>query len=566
MTERNYPQPNTTKSQTTTAILTSTLPDTLSIHELHKRRHKFSTDQTLHSDLHARGLAIFDHSIGHEVPAALREGRPVVEVLRGALRGIGGLFVEMEMGRGNGVKEVDAQSDDHEEENANSRRGKYASKRKRGSGRRPRSTNSHLTTKMGTGTNRLLSSARQRRGKYTHGPAKHSSNNPSLAPSSPPLPDSGGNNDPDGNKATTSPSAHPASTKKVVHTHNIISPNRLPSQTAELHAPIFVPKKPPQASRKQCKPNQKPVYNKQLTPSQPPKQTSSQLSQNSLIVRLKYARQEVEATGNSGQTPKERRKRRTYAQRYKSKEFVDSDTDSDSEEEVGLGFGLDEEGGGEEEEGEEETDKEDSMTITVQRRWGAVTDIDIDTDQTETDTELFKDDNKRQASPAHQRRNALVPRMPTSSPQPPTSHHDSNVPFSDSAAAVPTPHILSSPPAASLTPTYTFPPLPALPPADLTHFHRGMTIALENVILDSQDEPDLSLLEIIDELDDTRPIVNDWEHRMIMRGGQWVYQVLRDVWHGMNMEEDDRGGMMGEDMVRALEVWVEGEAVRLGRM
>jgi hypothetical protein len=69
--------------------------------------------------------------------------------------------------------------------------------------------------------------------------------------------------------------------------------------------------------------------------------------------------------------------------------------------------------------------------------------------------------------------------------------------------------------------------------------------------------------DIITDLNDTRPIVNDRVHKQIMAGGGWVYQILKDL--AEEKEEDgedeevDVEGVCGE-----LRGWVDGEFARVG--
>jgi hypothetical protein len=78
------------------------------------------------------------------------------------------------------------------------------------------------------------------------------------------------------------------------------------------------------------------------------------------------------------------------------------------------------------------------------------------------------------------------------------------------------------------------------------------------------------LIDLVEELDDTRPIVNDWEHVTVMKGGSWIYQVMRDVWEGKEYEGDEgdeepRDEELDiEDVVGKIGGWVDREIVRLG--
>ena len=90
-------------STTDLAIFSGTLDDISSISELHNRRAVFATAANLPPAALQRGLAAFDEAIIHEAPRTLLAGGNIVDVLRGVLVVIGGLYSELE---GN-VKEED---------------------------------------------------------------------------------------------------------------------------------------------------------------------------------------------------------------------------------------------------------------------------------------------------------------------------------------------------------------------------------------------------------------------------------------------------------------------------
>ena len=171
-------------------------------------------------------------------------------------------------------------------------------------------------------------------------------------------------------------------------------------------------------------------------------------------------------------------------------------------------------------------------------------------DPTSTDTATQADDETLDSAPAATSSSALPANHPsTAHPIPPTP--------------------------AQQTLPYTFAPFPpTLDHRALTPFHRGAIIAIENVLADHADEPEDSLLDLVTELDDTRPTVSDWEHVTVMKGGSWVFQVLRDVWEDREAKREEQvGGDDGEeeeelvnieDVVKALEEWVGREMERLG--
>jgi hypothetical protein len=78
------------------------------------------------------------------------------------------------------------------------------------------------------------------------------------------------------------------------------------------------------------------------------------------------------------------------------------------------------------------------------------------------------------------------------------------------------------------------------------------------------------LIDLVEELDDTRPIVNDWEHATVMKGGSWIYQVMRDVWEETAEETDEEDGEMSDEdinieaVVEKVGGWVDREMGRLG--
>jgi hypothetical protein len=108
-------------------------------------------------------------------------------------------------------------------------------------------------------------------------------------------------------------------------------------------------------------------------------------------------------------------------------------------------------------------------------------------------------------------------------------------------------------------------------PRALSPFTRGARIALENILDDHRIEPLASLIDLVEELDDTRPLVNDREHVTVMKGGSWIYQVMRDVCdeiEGEDEEEEEEmeANMDIEDVVDKVGVWVGEERERLARV
>ncbi|KAI4913473.1 hypothetical protein J4E90_005190 [Alternaria incomplexa] len=185
--------------------------------------------------------------------------------------------------------------------------------------------------------------------------------------------------------------------------------------------------------------------------------------------------------------------------------------------------------------------------------------------------ELFEPPPAETAMPAEENvfsdtwsETAVVP----NSPSPPliADSPDSRPVSPSSPSKNDTPSITSPTTPTAVAPQ-TFAPFPPLTPRDLTPFTRGARIALENILSDHQTEPLTSLIDLIEELDDTRPIVNDWEHVTVMKGGCWVYQVMRDVWEEIVDESDEEEMEVDvniEEVVGRVGGWVDREVGRLG--
>ncbi|KAL1798829.1 hypothetical protein ACET3X_002866 [Alternaria dauci] len=152
----------------------------------------------------------------------------------------------------------------------------------------------------------------------------------------------------------------------------------------------------------------------------------------------------------------------------------------------------------------------------------------------------------------------ISPNPPKTPINPPPSSPNTNIPSSNPS---PSPRITSS------TPTFAL--YPPMSPRSLSPFTRGAQIALENLLADHHSNPLASLIDLVDALDDTRPIVNDWEHVTVMKGGRWIYQVMRDVWeeaegNGVGDEDvDEDGDVDFEDVLGKVGEWVGREMERL---
>jgi hypothetical protein len=115
-----------------------------------------------------------------------------------------------------------------------------------------------------------------------------------------------------------------------------------------------------------------------------------------------------------------------------------------------------------------------------------------------------------------------------------------------------------------------FPTFPSLKRERRRPFYLGASIALENILDDHFANPSETILELIEELEENRPVFSkeDWEHRSVLKGGEWVFDVLKTVI--ADWKEGENGGKKRDgadeivEVVGELEDWVEKEWDRIG--
>lgn len=80
-------------------------------------------------------------------------------------------------------------------------------------------------------------------------------------------------------------------------------------------------------------------------------------------------------------------------------------------------------------------------------------------------------------------------------------------------------------------------------PRELPHFQKGAQIALENILDDYQRNPEMSLLEVITDLDDKRPVVgvakDEWERRYIVEDAIWAGEAVARWWEDWFGQAED---------------------------
>jgi hypothetical protein len=99
-----------------------------------------------------------------------------------------------------------------------------------------------------------------------------------------------------------------------------------------------------------------------------------------------------------------------------------------------------------------------------------------------------------------------------------------------------------------------YPLLPSMDPHELPYFHKGAQIALDNILDDYLENPEMSLFEVIADLEDKRPVVGvvkeDWERRCVVEGARWVGDAVGKWWGDWFVEEGedkDDGGESKKD-------------------
>ena len=90
-----------------------------------------------------------------------------------------------------------------------------------------------------------------------------------------------------------------------------------------------------------------------------------------------------------------------------------------------------------------------------------------------------------------------------------------------------------------------------MPTRDLPHFHKGAQIALKNILEDYLGYKNMSLLEVVRDLEDKRLIVggkrDDWERRCAVEGGKWVGEAVEQMWLEMVGTGDAEEGDDADD-------------------
>lgn len=114
--------------------------------------------------------------------------------------------------------------------------------------------------------------------------------------------------------------------------------------------------------------------------------------------------------------------------------------------------------------------------------------------------------------------------------------------------------------APSIPHTFAFPPFPPLPERELDFFTRGISHAIENIAEGHAEQPLLTLLELVEDLESERPEVSDWQRLAIMKGAEYVYEAVRAVCEGSEDGESEagldgvgHGGLEGEAIARLVE-------------
>jgi hypothetical protein len=86
---------------------------------------------------------------------------------------------------------------------------------------------------------------------------------------------------------------------------------------------------------------------------------------------------------------------------------------------------------------------------------------------------------------------------------------------------------------------------------ELPYFRKGAQLALDNTLDDYLGNPEMSLLEVIADLEDKRPIVGvvkeDWQRRCMAEGARWVGEAIVGWWEEWFGEEEGSDDNNWED-------------------
>ncbi|KAF2795043.1 hypothetical protein K505DRAFT_336387 [Melanomma pulvis-pyrius CBS 109.77] len=142
-----------------------------------------------------------------------------------------------------------------------------------------------------------------------------------------------------------------------------------------------------------------------------------------------------------------------------------------------------------------------------------------------------------------------------------TSSADEESAWETSSAA--SPPAISRPQPPHSSPLFSWPPLPGLQPRERAPFQNGLVIALENVAEDHALNPNLSVLDVILDLEENRPAHHreDWVTRATLKGGTFVYEGLRGLVGGL---QDKRTPLGTGEMCLAVGAWARREWERKG--
>jgi hypothetical protein len=77
--------------------------------------------------------------------------------------------------------------------------------------------------------------------------------------------------------------------------------------------------------------------------------------------------------------------------------------------------------------------------------------------------------------------------------------------------------------------TFSFPPFPPVTKREFKYFTSGVSIAIENIAEGREEQPLLTLLKLIENLEKERPEVSDWPRRTVMSGSEYVYEAFKAV-------------------------------------
>ncbi|KAH9882200.1 hypothetical protein J1614_001372 [Plenodomus biglobosus] len=497
-----------------TSIRQLMLTDPAAITEFHRRRATFGADTSILPSIRARGLAVFDNALQVDLPAVMNEGQPAVRLLRTVIRILGAFYQENQerLEEGESPFQRQDQESDHEdsdeddvelldtEEHQSGPSSERALQRtKRGMGLAARAGLDKTTSKQSQQPAALALNARMARRKQRK-TAVAAADEPSSSQ------ETASQTSTDDLMTTATSSAIVPSTPVPASAQSRSMRPRT-QQHATHHTFLASPSNtshPASSSTLSLNPYMRPTTTHDPTTGGP-----------SLIVKLPFSALSSQplfrpmAQQHSTVSRRSMKRRRDFgptSRRSPKKKKTDVDKAT-------------EKGKGKPQYEDKIDDVDENMEYNTSNRHtrpykkratdrggrGYKSHVTIPSD---SDSNV---EPHMAAPPSTPDDISHSPTKASSTTSPPASpNHSSPSPYPSASPPPP-------PPPSPLT--LLLPPYPPIPLKSLSPFHRGATIALENILEESMASPARSLRDIVMQLEAEMPLVGDWEHVVVLEGG-----------------------------------------------